>query len=310
MAVSPRDDGTNDSVSEVESVDWRTRIAAHLTEDLPPAYPGEPSAKADALVVQSTPARDANGHYVSFTTSSAVALALSLAMKSADQAQELRKQIERTTVVSPFGASTSVTHESKPALFDYLECCMAVLTFSFQALEAYSNEIISEKVPGHFVRRYRKDVRQVTAEELERDASTEEKVGTILPKLLGVKTPKGTRLWEDFFELKGARDATIHIKSRDSSPRVKQPGDLDTATLFHRLLGADASTWIRGAVTMIDYFATAGLTPQWLPHVKSKVGVRSKNLPSNQRKLSPPPRGDRRKIQASGPVRQSHSDRT
>lgn len=272
------------------AIDWRTRSATHLTKDVPAAYPGGPSHKAGSLVVQATAGSDAKGRNVGFTTPSAVALALSLAMKAANQARELQKQIKHSEVVSPFGPGTSVTYESTTALFDYFEECMTVLAFSFQALEAHCNETISANVTGTYGLSRDKGMRTVTADELERVANTEEKLGTILPAVLGFPTPRGTRIWNDFVELKRMRDATIHIKSRDSIPKVVQLSDLNEATLFLRFLDVNVLSWVRAATRMIDYFAPKSYAPQWLEHAKTALGIRTKQPATNQKKKAKPPR--------------------
>src|SRR5688500_18380102 len=119
------DPGQSKSSDEHEVVvdpsDWRIRIATPLTSDVPAAYPGGPSHSAGALVVQSTAGKDSRGRSIGFTTPSAVALALSLAIKAVDQSRVLRTRVEASEIVSPFGPSTSVTHESTGALYDYFE---------------------------------------------------------------------------------------------------------------------------------------------------------------------------------------------
>lgn len=276
-----------------ESVDWRIRTVTQLAKDVPAAYPGGPSHRAGALVLQATSGRDAKGENVGFTTPSAVALSLSLAMKSADLARELLTHIEYSESVSPFGQTQSVTHRTTPFLFDYFEQCMSVLAFSFQALEGFCNETIEAKVTSTYPLKRKKNILTLTADELERFASTEEKLGVVLPDLLGVPSPKGSRIWNDFVELKRARDSTIHIKSRDSNPKVKQISDLDDATLFHRFLGANVTTWVRAAVAMLDHFTSMGEEPHWLEHPKKSLGVRTKRSAINQTKKNQKPRGER-----------------
>src|SRR5215212_8494768 len=136
-----------DDASPTYPVDWRIRIVTHLTQDVAPAYPGGPSHKAGALVVQSTPGKDAKGQAMGFATPSAVGLALSLAIRASEEAAGLRTALNRTRSVSPFGESASVTMESIPDLYDFFERCMTSVTFSFQALEGYCNEVISYKAP-------------------------------------------------------------------------------------------------------------------------------------------------------------------
>jgi hypothetical protein len=295
MSTRPRDELEIDSY-EVNPIDWRVRVLTRLASDFPSAYPGGPSHRAGALVVQETPGRDATGKNVGFITPSAIALALSLAMKAAENARILRQQVEESEVVSPFGPSSSVTPESTPALYDYLEQCMTAVTFSFQALEAYCNETISDKLTGTFALSRDKGRRrlELSADELERVASTEEKLGVILPDLLGIPNPKGRRVWQDFVALKEARDATMHIKSRDSAPRIMQPSDLDERTLFHRFLGADVMAWPRAAVAMILYFATVSGVPPYVVHARKALGVQAKGPSLNQSKSTQLPRGARR----------------
>ena len=120
----------------------------HLTQDVAPAYPGGPAHKAGALVVQSTPGKGAKGQPMGFATPSAVGLALSLAIRASEEAAGLRAALNRTRSVSPFGESASVTMESIPDLYDFFERCMTSVTFSFQALEGYCNEVISYKAPA------------------------------------------------------------------------------------------------------------------------------------------------------------------
>ncbi len=294
MTTPSEDQATTSDGQSASSVDpdWRIRVVTHLAKNVPAAFPGGPSHKAGALVVQSTAGKDAKGRNVSFTTPSVVALALSLAIKAAERARELQAQIKQSDVMTPFGPGTSVTHDSTPLLFDYLEQCMATLAFSFQALEAFSNETITLKLSGTYPLERKKVIYHVSADELERQASTEEKLGTVLPKLLGIATPKGSRLWNDFVDLKRTRDATIHIKSHDSNPRVTQPSDLEEATLFHRFLHADVSGWVKAAVALLDYFAA--VDPQrWLAPVKKALGMRGSPHATNQKKQNQKLRGER-----------------
>lgn len=285
---------SGESASVDGSVDWRTRAWTHLVKGVPAAYPGGPSHRAGSRVMQATVTKDAKGRNVGFTTPSAVALSLSIALKAADYGRTLHKQIEHSEGVSPFGPGTSVTEESIAALFDYFEQCMTILAFSFQAIEAYCNETISAKATGMYELRRKNGVLKLTADDLERKVSTDEKLGTILPRLLGVPTPKNSPIWSDFLELKRARDATIHIKSHDSNPRVRQPSDLDDATLFDQFLGANVFTWVRTAVSMIDYFASRNDSPQWLESAKKMLGVRTKSQTTNQMKKNRKPRSERK----------------
>src|SRR5680860_507170 len=116
-------------------VDWRTRTVTTLLTDMPATASGAPSHKAGSLARQSTIARSSDGQYLDFVLPSASALALSIAISSADRATELRGQIEFSDAVSPFGDSKSVVEESTSELFDYFESYFTCAIFSFLALE-------------------------------------------------------------------------------------------------------------------------------------------------------------------------------
>lgn len=252
--------------------DWRIRVAVRIAKDIPPAYPGGPSHKAGAPGYQSTAVIGPNGQVGGFTTPSAIALALSIAMKVEAEARELRASLDFSDAVSPWGTSRGVHFESTAALYDYFERCMVIVAFSFQALEAYCNEVIAKDVTGTFTVQRRKGPVAMTADELERNLSTEEKLATVLPAVVGVPNPKGTKVWQDFAALKDARDTTIHIKSMDANPKVTPTTGIQD-TLFGDFLYGDVGTFPRAAVAMIRYFANPADPPRWLRHLLDHYGV-------------------------------------
>src|SRR5207247_2481208 len=90
--------------------------------------------------------------------------------------------------------------------------------------------------------------------EIERNVSTEEKLATILPELAKLKSPKGTKLWENFVKLKELRDATIHLKELNQYVR----GAEDKQTVYYQFLTHDATEYPRRAIAMIRYFTPKG----------------------------------------------------
>lgn len=254
--------------------DWRIRVAVQIAKDVPPAYPGGPSHKAGSGGYQHTTVIDPSGQVSGFTTPSAIALALSIAMKAEVEARELRAGLGFSDAVSPWGTSHGVHFESNAALYDYFERCMVIVAFSFQALEAYCNEVIAEKLTGTFTVQRRKGPVGMTPEELERNLSTDEKLATVLPALLGVASPTGTKVWQDFAALKVARDATIHIKSADSRPKVTPTGGIQDS-LFGDFLYSDVGAFPRAAIAMIRYFANPTDPPRWLQLLLDQYGERS-----------------------------------
>ena len=67
-------------------------------------------------------------------------------MKAEAEARDLRAGLDFSDAASPWGTSRGIHVESTPALYDYFERCMVSVAFSFQALEAYCNDVIAEKV--------------------------------------------------------------------------------------------------------------------------------------------------------------------
>ena len=69
----------------------------------------------------------------------------------------------------------------------------------------------------------------MTAEQVQRNLSTEEKLGTVLPMILNTESPRDAQAWSEFGRLKRARDSTIHMKPQDAYAG----GKIDKQTLFH-----------------------------------------------------------------------------
>jgi len=106
----------------------------------------------------------------------------------------------------------------------------------------------------------RKSEELLSPEATERTLSTEEKLKTVVPKLLNVPTPSGKAIWEKFINLRRARDATIHLKSFDQYPL----GITDKETLFFQLLNHNPIEFPETAISLIRYFYTDQELPRWL----------------------------------------------
>lgn len=256
--------------------DWRLAVVVHSAEAMPATAAGAPAHEAGARITQATLTRDAQRRLLSFTTPSAVAMALDVAMKAVDRERELRAGIGfDDDVVTPWGSGKSVRAEGE--LFDYFEQCMIVTAFSYQALETYCNLTISRKLDGVFPFERgtgdKKEVKEMTADDLERWASTEDKLDQVLPRLLEMTSPKGKAAWANFVVLQRARNATIHLKAQDQNPRIKGAEDLDRPSLFYRFLHDDVSALPKAAVSMIHYFARFPEVPRWLQYPMKVYGV-------------------------------------
>lgn len=257
--------------------DWRIQAATRLAKDVPAAFAGGPSHKTGTPVHLATSTRDTKNRPVGFVTPSAVALALNIAMKSADGAKELYAGLVFKDVLTPQGKGRNINYKDVELLYDYFEYCMIAVTFSFQALETYCNHTIANELTGTFDLQRRKDVKTYTPLELEREASTEEKLCNVLPVILGIASPKGKRVWENFIKLKRARDATTHLKSTDQYPnQYSKTQVVDRDTLFYQFLNNDPADFPIFAIVMIKYFAEVKGVPRWLLEPLKFISKRKK----------------------------------
>ena len=247
--------------------DWRVELFGTLANDVPAAFPGGPSHKAGTFIYPNpTLVKHPSYNAIGFITPSPTAMALNVASVAASTAVALKTQIVFSNMVSPIGTVKSVVNETLPYLFNYFEQCMIAVTFSFQSLEAFANQIIQSRLKATYqVQRRDGTPRDLSPDELERQASTEEKLATILPDLLGVKTPKGQKLWERFVKLKRVRDSTIHLKTVDAESK------LDAESLFFQFLNHNAKEFPRAALDMIDHFREGKNKPLWTQRIRENI---------------------------------------
>lgn len=248
-------------------VDWRIQAIARLAKDLPPAYPGGPSHKAGAIIYPSTVTRESKGNTIGFIRPSPTALALSIAIKASKKAVKLRQTIAFEDVVTPHGSGKSVAKENTPHLYDYFEYCMIAVTFSFQALETFCNDMIAKNLKGTYSLQRRNSVKKVSADELQRIPPTEEKLSTILPDILKIESPKSKKVWQNFKELKRTRDTTIHLKTYDAYSQ----GKIDKESLFYEFFRTEADEFPRFALEMIKFFTNSKEAGPWLELARNQI---------------------------------------
>ena len=199
--------------TEEQLGDWRTAAVTWLTEDVPATAGGAPSHKAGSVVTQAASVKMDNGAVLGFTLPSASAMALDIAAQSALSAIKSLRSFAWHDVLTPDGPGFSIANKDTPELFDFFQQCMVVSAFSFQALEVFCNQSIGRSVKEPIVVKRRGKRVSLTAEELERQLSTNEKLSQVLPGVFDIPTPKGKKAWEPFKELQESRDSAIHLKS-------------------------------------------------------------------------------------------------
>jgi len=244
--------------------DWRIKAVTRLAKDIPEAYLGGPSHKAGTPVYLSTLTKDLQGNYVSFITPHPTALALNIAHQAGLLVKELRRRLRYNKTATPYGSGKAINIEDLSTLYDYFEQCMIAITFSFQAIETYANDIIANLITTEYIlQRGDKEI-TCTSDELQRVASTEEKIGVILPSILNLPSPKQSKFWRYFKELKRVRDSTIHLKSQDAYNRL----NIDKESLFFQFIQLRAERFSWHALDIIAYFIDNNSPPRW--YINSK----------------------------------------
>jgi hypothetical protein len=142
--------------------------------------------------------------------------------------------------------------DDQTALFDYLEQSISHVVFSFTALEAFANEVIPDGFTHTFTVDRTGEKRTYGKDDIERRINLDEKLGTVLPEIFSLKTPKGGPLWEKYKSIKKARDRIIHLKSidkRDSGP--------EDETIWGTLLRIHNKPLCDDAHALIGYYKPA-----------------------------------------------------
>lgn len=211
-----------------------------------------------------TPYEGPKGSY-DFPTPHGAALHLNAAWRGARRAAELRSAIVvQAHMETPGKIRRSVAESSMSTLFDFFEEMMTVAFTSYAAVEAFCNIIIVERAKGPvdvLDRKHRS--KQWTVEEVERFMSTREKLSKLVPDLMGMPTPSGKKVWQDFVTLEQMRDEVVHFKRRSQTPRA---GEYAVPTVLQKLYDCDPPFLLpEHALQVIRYFYPDPSTrPHWL----------------------------------------------
>ena len=230
-----------------------------VARGLTAAYPGGPSHKAGDLVVLASSALTQDGP-VAFTMPSPVAMALKVAVASGIAADKRRRELTFQTVPGPHGMESCVAPAQEPLLFDFFEHCMIAVTFSFQSVESFANFIVAQKLKSTMCLQRGEKTQEYDAAGIQRNVPTAEKLSTVLPALLSVPNPKGSKIWQEFVELRRLRDSTVHLKSTDQYGKNPQNA-IDS--LFFNFFNRRATDFPRLALDIAEYFSRDRV-PRWL----------------------------------------------
>lgn len=255
-AETPKDSSGPD-VYAVALGDWRCATTFWVTGVV--GGPTIENQAAHQVTTLRTPAR-----HTTFVTPSATALHLNSGWRLARQAVDAKARLRwRIGSVIPGVQDEQSTIEEATDLFDFFELAMSSAMSSYAAVEAFCNSVVVEKSKGPFTLKRRNGVETMSAEEVERMVSTDEKLKRIVPGLLGCPTPSGKAIWQRYVALKGIRDSVTHFKRKDLARHANESHE---PTALQDLLNADPFTYPETAMAVIEYFYKDGLTPRWMKH--------------------------------------------
>ncbi len=232
--------------------DWRLQTIANFTEEWTSPWAAQtvPKGTQITIVIET---KTKLGKTLTLPLPNATALMLNSSQRAYRNASSLRRNHKIDD-----GKSAQITFRTYPAAFEYLESLMEAVLTAHAGLEAFVNDQIPDDY--EYVSHKRSDVILEVSDKskIERHISLSEKISSVLPEILGVKTPKGnSKSWDAYKKLKGLRDRITHMKSEDS----KSAGP-DVDTVWHALV--DAEPPHEQALSVIRYFAkNIENVPRW-----------------------------------------------
>ncbi len=235
--------------------DWRIEAITRVEKGGP--LPGGGVANPGDVLTKITVTLDATHGPVNFPTPSPVALALNIACHAAIEATERRAQHSFPQRMND--GTHAIGTRSVPDIYAYFEQFMVAVTFSLQALESYANGVIAHHLKTPFTVKRKSGDQAWEIEDLERFTTLDEKFSQILPALLAVRSPKGTKIWQRFRDLKDFRDSTVHFKSKHHYVR----NQVDKQTIYYRCLNHEPKAYVWTALLLIRHYCDK--TPErWL----------------------------------------------
>lgn len=239
--------------------DWRLHATARLAEDWLNPWTGQTVPKGARVTVSSV-IQLTKTKQLTIPLPNATALLLNASALAFAVAKEIRDAngLDRTI-------HSQVSFQSDKEAFDYVERMIEAIILGFTALEAFVNEIIPEDFV--YARHFKSETILEAANKtsIERHIPIDEKLTSVLTDVLKCPSPKSSRCWANYKQLKETRDRVVHMKSQD---RKSSLASVDT--LWKAIFITPAPHLTIKAV--IDHFVkTMQTKPGWhsrFPHVK------------------------------------------
>lgn len=251
---------SNTQITDPANDDWRLQATARISVDWENPWSGQTVPKGTRITVSSV-IQLTKKKQLTIPLPNATALLLNSSANAFQSAKAIRSANGIDSTIHE-----GVTFNTDKEAFDYVERMIEAVFLAFTGLEAFVNDAI----PHDFIyaRHKQSDVILEAANKsnIERHFNIDEKLTLVLPEVLKCSTPKGTRCWEAYKQLKKTRDRLVHMKSDD----CKSTG-ADVDTVWKALFFTPAPHVTVKA--MIDHFVKAMENkPGWhsrFPHAKA-----------------------------------------
>jgi hypothetical protein len=189
--------------------DWRINLVTTLTEDTVLPWNDQFIPKGTALTTVSVVSLNKKKH-LNIPVPNATAICLKISHQRYNEAREIREnsRIDKSL-------KKTVTFNSDSDAICYIELMFESIIMAFTALEAFANEYIPEDYEIWEKKKNDIILEKKDKKDIERFSSTMDKFHRILPDVLGIDSPKGTKCWQNLVALKKIRDRVIHMKTDD-----------------------------------------------------------------------------------------------
>jgi hypothetical protein len=231
----------------INRMDWRINNLTWTTAPFTP--PGSSTAVPSGAAVTQAAIIHRGKERIGITIPNATALLLNLSKMSHLQAEQLINKC--------LSSKDNFGHLPDSDVFAFYEQMMASIVFAYTSLESFVNEELPDEyihivVDKRYTQHYNK-------EQIERHLNLDTKLGDVLPCALKIKSPKGTKIWDDFKKLKDIRDRIIHMKTSDRNSMGEDKNSIWDAILSKPLIKTYDTPQ-----KMIQYFLKAkNKTPRW-----------------------------------------------
>jgi hypothetical protein len=186
----------------IENFDWRIKAITTIAKEC--VSPAGNILKKGEPVVLCHPVKVKNNNTVIYTPEP-TALFLNLSNKLYEDAKK----------IFDYANLMEEKAENENLYFDSLEFYIASIVSAYTALECFANERIPNNYEYIKLRDDKKCTESYIKDQIERYINLDIKISEILPVILKIKSPKGTKIYDEYLKIKKIRNSLIHMKSID-----------------------------------------------------------------------------------------------